>query len=192
MGHIYYLMGKSASGKDQLRKALMEDPELGLREVVLYTTRPMRLGEQNGREYFFISERQVEALEASGKIIEERCYQTVHGPWRYLTVDDGQICLEQADYLMIGTLESYGKVREYFGKDALVPLYIYVEDGIRLERALKREQQENQPKYAELCRRFLADEADFSSEKLKDAGISEYFENVDFAHCLKSIKAVIR
>lgn len=66
-------------------------------------------------------------------------YQTVHGPWYYFTADDGQVDLEKNNYLGIGTLESYLKLKEYYGEDALCPLYVEVEDGIRLERALKRE-----------------------------------------------------
>lgn len=62
---------------------------------------------------------------------------------------------------MIGTLESYEKMREYYGADSLVPLYIEVEDGERLLRAVKREQMQEQPKYQELCRRFLADAVSF-------------------------------
>ena len=48
MGKIFYLMGKSASGKDSLFRRLKEDGTGGLKEVVLYTTRPIRDGETEG------------------------------------------------------------------------------------------------------------------------------------------------
>ena len=89
---------------------------------------------------------------------------TVHGIWKYFTVDDGQIDLEQGDYLLIGTLETYEKIREYYGAEHLVPIYIEVEDGERLARALERERRQAVPKYKEMCRRFLADEEDFCEE----------------------------
>lgn len=63
-------------------------------------------------------------------------------------MDDGQIDLGSDDYFMIGTLESYEGTRNYFGADVLVPLYIEVEDGERLQRALDRERQQTEPKYA--------------------------------------------
>ena len=44
MGKIYYLMGKSSSGKDTMFKRLIEDKELALKTIVGYTTRPMREG----------------------------------------------------------------------------------------------------------------------------------------------------
>ena len=55
-------------------------------------------------------------------------------------------------------------MQNYFGKENVIPIYIQVDDGVRLERALERERTQKEPKYAELCRRFLADEKDFSEE----------------------------
>lgn len=190
MGKIFYIMGKSASGKDTIFRELKERcPQLGM--VVPYTTRPIRAGEQNGVEYFFTDEAALAKMEAEHKIIEIRSYDTVHGIWKYFTAADGQIDLESSDYLMIGTLESYGKMREYYGEEHLIPLYIEVEDGERLTRALLREQQQAQPKYKEMCRRFLADEEDFSEENLKKLGIRRRFDNSSKEQCLEEITEVI-
>lgn len=186
MGKIFYVMGKSASGKDTLYKKIRERQPF-LKTVVPYTTRPIRSGETDGEEYHFTTEEELSRLGAEGKIIELRTYRTVFGPWSYSTVNDGQIDLERFDYLMIGTLESYRNTREYFGAERLVPLYIEVEDGERLSRALERERQQKEPKYAELCRRFLADEEDFSEEKLEQAGITKRFENIAFDRCLQAV-----
>ena len=176
MGKIFYVMGKSASGKDTIYKKLLERFP-GLKTVVTYTTRPIRDGETEGVEYHFTSVPQLEQMKTEGRVIESRTYETVFGPWCYCTVNDGQIDLDRHDYLMIGTLESYRKTRDYFGCGKLVPLYVEVEDGERLSRALERERQQNNPKYAELCRRFLADEEDFCEEKLREAGIERRYEN---------------
>lgn len=190
MGKIFYIMGKSASGKDTIFRELKERcPQLGM--VVPYTTRPIRAGEQNGVEYFFTDEAALAKMEAEHKIIEIRSYDTVHGIWKYFTAADGQIDLESSDYLMIGTLESYRKMREYYGEEHLIPLYIEVEDGERLTRALLREQQQAQPKYKEMCRRFLADEEDFSEENLKKLGIRRRFDNSNKEQCLEEITEVI-
>ena len=59
----------------------------------------------------------------------------------------------------------------------MVPIYIEVDDGIRLERALRRERKQKQPQYEEMCRRFLADQKDFSGEKTARAGITRRFKN---------------
>jgi guanylate kinase len=188
MGKIFYLMGKSSSGKDTMFKKLIEDKALGLKTIVGYTTRPMREGERDGVEYFFVDEEKMLLLEAEGKVIERRSYNTVHGIWSYFTVDDGQVNLDSDDkYLLIGTLESYEKVRNYYGKEYLVPLYISVDDGLRLQRALDRERQQDKPKYAEMCRRFLADEADFAKENIDRCEITVSYENVDLESCYKLI-----
>ena len=188
MGKIFYLMGKSSSGKDTMFKKLIEDKALGLKTIVGYTTRPMREGERDGVEYFFVDEEKMLLLEAEGKVKERRSYNTVHGIWSYFTVDDGQVNLDSDDkYLLIGTLESYEKVRNYYGKEYLVPLYISVDDGLRLQRALDRERQQDKPKYAEMCRRFLADEADFAKENIDRCEITVSYENVDLESCYKLI-----
>ena len=179
MGKIYCLLGKSSSGKDTLFKMLLEESGLALKTIVPYTTRPIRVGEQEGVEYHFVTEETQKELEAEGKIIELRAYDTICGVWKYFTVDDGQIDLATDNYLVIGTLESYVKMRDYFGAEKLVPLYVEVEDGERLLRALTRERAQKEPNYAELCRRFLADSVDFSAERLKAAGICRWFENTE-------------
>lgn len=187
MGKIYYIMGKSASGKDTIYRRLMEDKTFALHTLVPYTTRPMRSTEVNGRDYFFTDEAGLSRLQEAGRVIELRSYQTVHGIWNYFTVDDGQVDLANDSYLLVGTLESYRKVQAYYGLEQVIPIYVEVEDGLRLSRAVERERAQREPKYAELCRRFLADEADFSEEKLSEAGIVKRFQNDDLERCLQEI-----
>lgn len=192
MGKIFYLMGKSATGKDTMFQHLVDSPEFDLKTVVLYTTRPIREGEVEGVEYHFIDEEEMERYLESGKVIEMRTYHTVCGDWSYMTIDDGQFDLEKYNYVAIGTLESYAKIREYFGPEAMVPIYIWVEDGDRLARALKRERKQAKPRIAEVCRRYLADEADFSEENLAAAGIDMRFENDDREATMAAIEDYIR
>lgn len=186
MGKIYYMMGKSSSGKDTLYKEVLKAlPKL--KTLVLYTTRPIREGEQEGIEYHFVTDEELERFEKAGKIIEERTYDTVYGAWKYATIEDGQINLAAYDYLAIGTLESYAGMKKCYGAENLVPIYIEVEDGERLSRALSRERQQEQPKYEEMCRRFLADQKDFSEENLEEAGIARRYYNDDKVQCLEKI-----
>lgn len=192
MGKLFCMMGKSASGKDTIFKTIVSDQSLGLHTVIPYTTRPVREGEAEGVEYWFVNEEQFQQFKADGKIIEDRCYQTIHGPWRYFMVDDGQIDFSKGNFIVIGTLESYCRIRDYYGEDQVIPVYINVEDGLRLSRALERERQQANPKYAELCRRFLADSEDFSADKLEAAGISRVFDNVTLGDCIEEIKADIQ
>lgn len=191
MGKIYCVMGKSSSGKDSIYHEIMEKGALGLKPIIPYTTRPIRDGEQDGREYHFCTEDTVQRLQDAGRIMELRAYNTVYGVWKYFTVDDEQINLNKYNYLYIVTLEGYTKIREYFGADRVVPIYIEVEDGERLMRAIAREQKQDVPKYEEMCRRFLADSADFCDEKLVEAGVVRRFSNNDFVQTVQEVTAYI-
>lgn len=191
MGKIYYLMGKSSSGKDTLYKELLRMFP-SLKTIVSYTTRPIREGERNGVEYFFVSDEEFAKYGAAGKIIEKRTYNTVYGEWKYATIEDGQVDLEESDYLVMGTLESYRSMEVYYGVEKIVPIYIEVEDGERLSRALERERRQETPKYEEMCRRFLADQKDFSEENLRCAGITKRYSNKDKIQCLEEIAEEIR
>jgi guanylate kinase len=186
-------MGKSSSGKDTIFKRLKEDNALGLRAIVPYTTRPQREGERNGSEYHFTDEAGYQALHQQGKVIEARVYETYHGPWRYFTVDDGQFDFGQdhKPRLMIGTLEAYLRVKKYFDSSAVIPILIELDDGIRLTRALEREKKQPNPKYEEMCRRFLADAEDFADELIVKASIERRFDNADFERCLAEIREYI-
>ena len=191
MGKIFYIMGKSSSGKDTIYKKLSERmPEL--QRIVPYTTRPIRDGEQEGVEYHFVGEDRLREMQEAGRVIEVRAYNTKCGVWTYFTADDGQIDLENKDYLVIGTLESFQALKEYFGEEQIVPIYIEVDDGLRLSRALEREQREKEPRYEEMCRRFLADSADFSEGNLRRAGIRKRFVNMELERCLEEIGAYIK
>lgn len=187
MGKIYYVMGKSASGKDTIFNRLYEEcPRT--KKLITYTTRPIRDGEENGVDYHFVDESVIEEYRKQGKLIEMRTYNTVKGPWTYATIDDGSLHLESKNYLIIGTLDSYKKIKEYYGAENVVPIFIELNDGIRLQRAVNREMVQSKPQYSELCRRFLADEEDFSPMRLEAAGITKKYVNEDLNKCILEIK----
>lgn len=191
MGKMVYLMGKSSTGKDTVYRRLLERDRLSLKKIVPYTTRPIRNGEKQGEAYYFTDNDGYHVLKKQGKVIEARAYNTFYGVWRYFTVDDGSIDLDNNSYLMIGTLESFIKTAEYFGRSRVIPVLLEVDDGIRLQRALNRERRQENPKYEELCRRFLSDAEDFSEEKIEKAGIARKFVNEDLESCLSEIEEFI-
>ena len=192
MGKLIVLMGKSASGKDTIYRLLQADRSLDLQQLVPYTTRPMRVGEKNGEAYYFVSEEEFNSLLGEGRVIEHRSYHTIHGLWRYFTVEDEQLDLEHHSYLLIGTLEAYVSIREHFGPEKVVPILVTLDDGVRLERALTRERQQEHPKYEEMCRRFLADSTDYAQEKVAAAGITRLFENHSSETTAEEISAYIK
>lgn len=187
MGKIVCLMGRSSSGKDTIYKKLLEQNKVTLQSIVPYTTRPIRAGEKEGVEYHFTDESGFQQLLRDGSIIESRVYHTCLGMWRYFTVADEGIDLADNSYVMIGTLEAYAQICQFYGEDRVLPVMIELDDGVRLQRALDREKTQDHPKYEEMCRRFLADAEDFSEDKLKKANISRRFYNDDLDNCLGEI-----
>ncbi len=188
MNRIFVLMGKSASGKDSIFRELIKE-EGKLNTILPYTTRPIREGEKDGVEYRFSDEKTFNELKAAGKIIEDRSYDTVKGLWRYFTVDDGSFD-KDGDFIMIGTLDTFLSIRDYFGdRKKVIPIYIECDDGDRLIRAINREKKRKVPEYRELCRRFLADDEDFSEEKLEAAGVRIRIKNDDFDRCVREVRS---
>ncbi len=191
MGKLFVIMGKSATGKDSIYHEIVKRcPQL--REIITYTTRPMREGETYGKEYYFVTKEEMYEMRENGKIIECREYDTVLGPWFYFTADDGQLDFDKGDYILISTLEGYEKLQAAFGIGSIVPVYIEVDDLERLERAVRRERSQVSPCAPELCRRFLADEEDFSEERLQMAGIEMRIVNEDLETAVENVEKLIR
>ena len=186
---ILMFIGPSSSGKDFFyRKATKK---YNLKEITLYTTRPKRNGEIDGREYFFISDKEMDELDVNNNLVERRDYNTKHGIWSYATRGD-DIDYIKDNYIVINTWEGYKKYIEYFGMDNVIPIYIDVNYNTRIERAIKREMKQENPKYNELRRRFIFDRVDFKREyiekynpiiidnnKTKEYALKQLYDNLD-------------
>ena len=182
-------MGKSSSGKDTIFKIISEHFN-NIYNIVPFTTRPIRDGEIDGVNYYFVNDNEFRQMLEKGLIIEHRSYDTIHGIWTYFT-SSLNIDLENNNYMVINTLEGYNDLKKYYGEDIVIPIYIEVENGLRLERALKREMAQKEPKYAEMCRRFLEDQVDFSDDKIKESNINKKFINNDLTECVLEIEREI-
>lgn len=149
------LCGKSSCGKDTLVKILKKR---GFSPIVSTTTRPMRDGEEEGREYYFISREEfLERLNA-GKMLEYRAYDTLVGgvpdTWyygnEYKELDDDK------DYVTILDLEGAEAFHRAYGNQCVI-IYIGADDEKRTEWARSRGSFDEQ----EWNRRLKADAKDF-------------------------------
>ena len=59
---LFLIVGETGSGKDTVVK------ELNMNPVISYTTRPKRDTETNGKEHYFISDKEMDQLEKSNNI----------------------------------------------------------------------------------------------------------------------------
>lgn len=64
------ICGPSGSGKSTLLKRLLKENKDKLAFTISHTTRKPRIGEQNGREYYFISREEMEKMIASQDFVE--------------------------------------------------------------------------------------------------------------------------
>ncbi len=201
MSNFIYIMGKSSAGKDTIYQRLKDKIDTNV--YVPYTTRPIRKGEQEGREYHFIEREQFEDLQNRECVMEYRNYNVINKQgqkdiWTYATIADNQ-WEKQGDFLSIGTLESYTSILKYLEEHPeknlnMIPVYITIDEQEREKRARKREETQANPNYAEMKRRLEADNIDFSEENLKKAGISDKqtFENYDLDKCVEEIVKYIQ
>lgn len=74
---IIALIGKTGSGKSETVKYF--EQHLGFERIVPYTTRPMRAGEKDGREYHFITEDEFRKMIISQQLAEYKEYNAVFG-----------------------------------------------------------------------------------------------------------------
>ncbi|MBO4767850.1 MAG: guanylate kinase, partial [Lachnospiraceae bacterium] len=116
----------------------------------------------------YVSVETMEEMERQGRVLERRDYETVNGQWSYFTADDGQFAEDAGDTLLIGTPEVYRGLVKTLGADRIVPVLVEVDDEERLFRSIWREKKQTVPNYAEVCRRFLADEKDYAPEVLEE------------------------
>ena len=115
MGKIILFMGPSSSGKDTIFSRLLETKgeKYSLKKIMMCTTRPIRTGELEGREYYFKKEEEMRKLEEEKQIIESRKYNTIYGPWYYFTTNNS-MDLNTYNYVGLNTLEGYDQYLKYY------------------------------------------------------------------------------
>ena len=187
---LYCLIGESGVGKDTILNRLLTLRK-DLKSIITYTTRPIRNGEKNGKEYYFVSNKSFERLKESNLIVEYRKYQTIHGDWYYFMSNDKQIDTNSNDkYIVINTIFGVKKLKEMYG-NSVIPLHIYVNDRDRLLRCFARESAGKED-FVEMCRRFVSDTKDYSADTFFRLKIpNNVFINDNLVECVNAINNFI-
>lgn len=164
MGKIYILYGMSNAGKSTIEKMLWQR---GFNKVVSHSTRPSREHEINGIDYNFVGRDEFDIMAENDEFIEYRHYETKHGIWSY-GIHKSAIDLSVGDYICVVDVNGIRSLREWFGEENVVPIYLYLTDYWELlKRSIDRQLHASKEQCEEICRRFLVDIEDFKeAEKL--------------------------
>ena len=135
---LLILIGKSGSGKDAVMRELTA--KHGFRRMVSTTTRPMRVGEQEGREYHYISKEQFLEGIARGEYLEYRSYDTLYNgiadTWFY---GSPKMQLDPAENsIAILDVQGAQDFISYYGKENCCVVEISVPNALREQRARER------------------------------------------------------
>ena len=135
--------------------------EFDVKPVISYTTRPIRDCEIDGREYYFITEKEFERMKNNDEFVETRVYETVNGNWYYGLPKNGINLEDDNNYITIldfdGLLELEKWLRSICQIDKLTSIYINVTEQNRLMRSLNREQNMTKRQVEEVIRRYYDD-----------------------------------
>lgn len=161
---IFYILGKSASGKDTILDLIMKRNGR-LNKLTPFTTRPRRKGEKDRREYVFVSKEVFDSLIKENRFldyIECKAFRENGeiATWHYGYVNP----VSDRPHITIGTLDVYQRIKDREDLK-IIPIYIEINDEERLYRMIIREQKNYNPNYRQVARRFILDNEELYSKK---------------------------
>ena len=171
---ITILIGKSGAGKDALQKKLVSD--FGYEQLINITTRPMREGEVNGREYIFMSNPDFYLLMAKDQILEHRAYIRDGKTWLYGSQKRDILkenTAKEKNYVIILDVEGAKSYTAYYGRENCRVVYVDVPEHIRKVRAMDRGSFDP----IEWEKRAKDDNYRFADEKIRGF-VDEYVSNL--------------
>lgn len=175
---IFCIIGYMATGKDTIVTQASKILGDKVKVLVSHTTRPMRKGEKEGREYYFINNKEFLKMKEYGAFVESRKYNTkveengkiIDATWFYgLSAEE----VENNEYsIVIVDAEGYMELREKYGRDLVTPIYISAKDDIIRERALARGdlEEEVNRRIADDKKRFLNFRVNIVYKTIKNEG----------------------
>ena len=159
---IYAIVGPSASGKDTLARFLSE--HLSYNSIVSWTSRPPRMGEENGEDYWFVSREEFESNRSRGVFIE---WSEFNG-WLYGTP---RSAIQEGVNVGVFNLDGLASLAKHQEEYDVVPVFMEAPLLERLRRSVRRDGLS-----LEIVRRALADTKDFEQDRVLD--IRRKFRNL--------------
>ena len=178
---VFVITGPSGAGKGTLIKALVErHPQLEV--AVSATTRERRPGEEDGRDYWFLSEVEFARRVARGDFLEHVTYVSGN---RYGTLRSELERIVESDHVAVLELEIEGALAVRDELPDSVTIFVTVPSFDELERRLRERATESAGEIGE--RLALA------ARQLAQSGEFEYvIENDDLERALEELSVIVR
>ena len=186
---IFALLGYMGVGKDTILKQVLKDMD-DVKPIISTTTRPMRKGETEGVEYYFIDD--TEFFRRGTDFVEQRIYHTKvkengvekDATWRY-GIERAE--LEKDDYLIV-IVDSVGykELKDYVGNGRIVPIFISAPQEELKARALARGDLE-----AEVDRRLKDDYERFMDFRVRTVYHEVKNTNGRLEEAIKEVEGII-
>ena len=186
---IFALLGYMGVGKDTILKQVLKDMD-DVKPIISTTTRPMRKGETEGVEYYFIDD--TEFFRRGTDFVEQRIYHTKvkengvekNATWRY---GIERMELEKDDYLIV-IVDSVGykELKNYVGNNKIVPIFISAPQEELKARALARGDLE-----AEVDRRLKDDYERFMDFRVRTVYHEVKNTNGRLEEAIKEVEGII-
>ena len=182
---IILLVGKSGAGKDTLARLFsLNHPEVGL--VISTTSRPMRENEQDGKDYFFITQEEFDKKIESGAFWEHKVYMAYKDDelqaWKY-GLEKEKNKLEFGSFIIPFDLERAWKLKEVL-KNNIVVIYIDAPAELRKARAAARDKNFNDKEWQ---RRAMDEDRVFKNVEKE---VDYFVKNDNLEVCLKQIENI--
>lgn len=157
---VITLTGASSNGKDRILNKLLE-MNLGLTPIISTTSRGMRKGEKQNKEYHFVSDQEAIDMLKNNEFVEHRIYNVVDGTWIYGISKDSIDLSHDKTYIVIIDFQGLLQLESYLNANGLydnvTSIYIDCNYQNRLIRSLSREGNMDNNQVSEVVRRFLDD-----------------------------------
>jgi len=188
MARILTITGASSSGKDAIFSRLLN--KTNIYPIISTTNRPMRQGEEQGVQYNFVNNNEIEYMLDNNEFIESREYKVASGQTWYYGITKNAIDLNSRKiYVVIVDLQGLKQLEKYIEEQGLkkdktiFSIYIKTSAQERLKRSLNREGNLTDGQCNEIARRYLDDNINVISAEsyCKEIFYNEKLEDLDYS-----------
>lgn len=182
-GLLIIISGPSGVGKGAIRQKIMQENSLNLWFSVSMTTRSIRVGEKDGREYFFVSkEKFLETLNEGGLLEYNKYVENYYGTPKKKVEE-----MREKGYNVLLEIDINGaeKVMKALGKDDVLSIFILPPSLEELEKRIRGRSTESEE--------IIAKRMEQAKNEIKRQEDYRYsVVNGDLDRCAKEIASIIK